>query len=84
MEHSSIPAGRDRKADIALAEWYGEVKLYRSVVDGQRGYTVETAGGVKCFVYRLGTAFRMMAEQLGHGEDRDILVVGEPEGGNAW
>lgn len=74
----------DRNAEIALANHYGVIGFERSVVDGQAGYTVTLHSGTKFFHFRLGTAIRQMLIALGHGEDRDVLVIGEPEVGNAW
>lgn len=74
----------DRDAEKALCEHYGKFTLERSIVDGQKGYTVTWPNGVRCFHYRLNTAIREILKGLGHGEDREVLVVGEPEVGNAW
>jgi hypothetical protein len=79
----SVPFS-DREAEQALAANYGAVSLQRSVVDGQKGYTVTHANGVRCFHFRLSTAIPEMLAALGHSEDRDVMVIGEPEQGNAW
>lgn len=75
---------RDRKAAEALCDYYGQVSLCRSIVDGQRGYTVVLGNGARVFNDRLGDAMRLVARAIGHGEDRDIMVVGEPEEGSKW
>ena len=82
MDHST--PWRDTAADQELAESLGVFAVSRAICDGQRGYLVTNALGVRCFHYRLGIAFRQMLCGLGHGEDRDIMVVGEPEEGNCW
>lgn len=85
-KESCITTGdfRDVKADKALAEHYGTVGCQRAVVDGQRGYTVIAPNGVKCFHFRLGDALQQVVRLLGHGDDRDVMIVGEPEKGNCW
>jgi hypothetical protein len=68
-----------------MAEHFEEVKICRSIVDGQRGYSVTFANGVTSFNFRLQAAFRELLHGLGHAADRDVMVVGEPEKeGNVW
>ena len=74
----------DRDAEEALAKAYGKVSLERYICDGQKGYLVTYPSGSKIFHYRLNTAIRSMLKQLGHSDDREIIVIGEPEEGNAW
>jgi hypothetical protein len=73
----------DRDAERALCEHYGGYKLERTICDGQKGYGVTHPNGVRCFHYRLNTAIREMLKGLGHGDDREVIVIGEPEVGNA-
>lgn len=74
----------DRAAERALASHYGTFSIERSIVDGQKGYTVIHPNGCRCFHFRLGTAFREILRGIGHQDDREIMVIGEPETGNAW
>ena len=75
---------RDREADIAIAKSFGEYQIRRDICDGQRGYLVTHPSGSKCFHFRLGSALREIMRGLGHGEDRDLMVIGEPDVLNAW
>jgi hypothetical protein len=65
---------------------FDAVAIQRSIVDGQRGYTVTLANGISCFHFKLENAFREMLKLLGHAEDREIMVFGDgkEEGGNVW
>lgn len=74
----------DRNAEKALCEHYGSYSLCRSICDGQKGYSVKYPDGMSIFHFRLDSALRTILRGLGHAEDRDIIVIGEPETGNAW
>jgi hypothetical protein len=75
---------RDRQRDQELADSFGETKIRRSIVDGQRGYTTTNPNGVMFFHFRLGEALRAVAINLGHADDREVLVIGEDVLGNQW
>ena len=75
---------RDPDADRKLCEQLGVVGIERAICDGQRGYAVTTAHGVKIFYFRLGDALRFVLLSLGHSNDRDLFILGEPDTGNCW
>lgn len=75
---------REMKAHRALADHYGSVEIERAVEGTAHGYRTTLDNGTTVFVRSLGTALRMIVEQLGHGEDREVLVLGEPEEGESW
>jgi hypothetical protein len=72
-----------KDGEMANQEFQG-VTICRSIVDGQRGYTVTFENGVRSFNFSLERAFREILHVLAHSHDRDIMIVGEPEEGNAW
>jgi len=67
-----------------MAETFEQVSICRAICDGQRGYTVTFPNGVMSFSFSLSAAFREVLHVLGHAQDRDIMVLGEPEQGNVW
>jgi hypothetical protein len=75
---------RDRAGDEKLAASFGVISIQRDICDGQRGYLVTHANGARCFHFRLNTAIPEILKALGHGEDRDVMVIGEPDVLNAW
>jgi hypothetical protein len=75
---------RNREADKALADYYGTCSIRRDVVGGQRGYTVTLPNGIRKFENSIGNAFRLQMRALGHSEDRDVLVIGDPENHSSW
>lgn len=84
---SPITSGpyRDRAKDQALADSFGTVSIRRSIVEGQRGYTVScTEWSAPLFCFTLRDAFGRILNQLGHGNDREMMILGEDKIGNQW
>ncbi len=69
-----------------MSENFEVAGICRSIVDGQRGYTVIRENTVRVFHFSLELALRDVMKVLGHADDRDLIVMGEhrPEGGNVW
>jgi len=67
-----------------MAEHFETFSVCRAICDGQRGYSVTLPNGVVSFNFSLQATFRELMRLLGHANDRDVLVVGEPEEGNVW
>jgi hypothetical protein len=65
-------------------EEFDQIVICRAIYEGNRGYMVTYPNGAKAFCFSLSMAFREVLLGLAHNKDRDIMVVGEPERGNAW
>lgn len=66
-----------------MSEEFELISISRSICDDNHGYTVTLPNGVKCFHFRLEKALHQVTKHLGHN-DREVMVIGEPEVGAAW
>lgn len=67
-----------------MAEHFEEFIICRAICDGQRGYCIIWPSGSTGFRFSLRDVLTDLLHGLGHASDREVIVIGEPEEGNAW